>query len=265
MMGSQLTRQEESRKSVLETLDKPIPDSDLIALAGFPDDPKEAFSQGKWGSLGDCLWDVLREADTSVSPLTVTWEFMNLVMSTGVGDSRRKTRKGVSGKSSSLGTSRTLTPLPEPPWVKYPSPKDYEKPVYPSPRDFVKPTYPSPARLERMGAPEEAGAARSSPFAPLSLWVSLPSPAPKSGQPTGNQQSAGTTIPSAPPLACTDHVVLACPCRAAQPTGKCNACRAGGFGGSARRPGWQTQLAAGAGLCGAARPLSADGRARPAS
>lgn len=54
MMGSCLSRQEESIlsiwKSVLETLEKPIPDGDLITLmpwakpAGFPDDPKEAFS-----------------------------------------------------------------------------------------------------------------------------------------------------------------------------------------------------------------------------
>ena len=65
----------------------------------------------------------------------------------GVEESREESEDGsdVSGKSSGSGTSHTLTPLPEPPQAKYPSPKDYQKPVYPSPRNFVKPAYASPA------------------------------------------------------------------------------------------------------------------------
>lgn len=125
----------------------------------------------------------------------------------------------ISEKSSSSGTSRMMTSCQEPPRAKYPTTKDYEKPVYPSPRDFVKPTYPSPSKLERMGASEEGKVARPPPFAPVSP-VAPVSPAPGSGQFAESQRSADVTAPL-PSSASKGCAVIACPCQSYQAVGEC--------------------------------------------
>ena len=186
MMGSRLTWQEESIltiwKDVMELMENPVPDRDLIVLldwakqAGFPEDPEEAFSLQAWESLGAILWDALRQGDTSVSPLVATWGVIDPVLNMGTEGNREETEEGsgVSEKSTS-GTCSTLTPSPKLPRAKFPS----------------------PANLECRGAPQQAGVTRPPPFAPVCPAVCT-SPAPGPGQPAESQQTASITVPPAP-------------------------------------------------------------------
>ena len=110
-------------------METPVPDSDLVSSlnwakeCGFSDDPEVAFSTAAWGKLGDCLWDALWAGDTLGSPLVVHWGVANWSMREGEEEDEEGSE--ILEKLWSSGTSCTVIPCPEPPWVNHLSPKDY--------------------------------------------------------------------------------------------------------------------------------------------
>ena len=103
----------------------PVQDSDLVSLLAWA--KQCAFSDdAEWGArgkLGDCLWDGLQVGDTLGSPLVVHWGVANRSMTEGEEEDEEGSE--ILEKLLSSGTSCTVIPCPEPPWVKRLSPKDY--------------------------------------------------------------------------------------------------------------------------------------------